>query len=131
MNKVLLIILDGYGIAKDAMITVTRSKSPFLHELLKENSTTLKASGEHVGLPANTVGNSEVGHFTIGCGQILDQSFVRINKSIESKNFFEIDLFKKQIQKVKASKSNIHITCLLSDTGIHGQINHLKQFANF
>ena len=127
MNKVLLIILDGYGIAKDAYDNaVTRSKSPFLHKLLSENSTTLKASGEHVGLPANTVGNSEVGHFTIGCGQILDQSFVRINKSIESKKFFEIDLLKKQIQKVKASKSNIHITCLLSDTGIHGQINHLK-----
>lgn len=126
-QKALLIILDGYGIAKDADDNaVTKSDSPYLKNLLKENPTTIEASGKAVGLPENTVGNSEVGHFTIGCGQILDQALVRINKSIESKKFFDITLLKDQINKVKNTESNIHITCLLSDTGIHGQINHLK-----
>ncbi|MBT5347063.1 2,3-bisphosphoglycerate-independent phosphoglycerate mutase [bacterium] len=126
-DKALLIIIDGYGIAKDADDNaVTRSNSPHLKNLLKNNPTTIEASGKAVGLPENTVGNSEVGHFTIGCGQILDQALVRINKSIETKKFFEINLLKDQINKTKNAESNIHITCLLSDTGIHGQIKHLK-----
>ena len=126
-NKVLLIILDGYGETSDSIDNaVTQSKSPFLHNLFKQNHIRLKASGLAVGLPENTMGNSEVGHFTIGCGQILDQSLVRINKSIANKEFFNLELLVNSIKKIKDSGKKIHVTCLLSDTGIHGQINHLN-----
>jgi len=125
-NKVILIILDGYGETSDSTDNaVTQSKSPFLHGLFKQNHIRLKASGLDVGLPEKTMGNSEVGHFTIGCGQIRDQSLVRINKSISNKEFYNIELFVKSIKKIKDTGKKIHVTCLLSDTGIHGQINHL------
>lgn len=119
----MLIILDGYGVAKDATDNaVTQSKSPFLHQLMQTDFITLEAASQAVGLPPNTIGNSEVGHFTIGCGQILKQSLLRINEAIADQSFFDIPLLLDQIKKAQ----NIHITCLLSDTGIHGQIEHLE-----
>lgn len=126
-KKVLLVILDGYGLTKDAKDNaVSRSNSPFLHKLLKENSIKLKASGKAVGLPEGVVGNSEVGHFTIGCGQILNQSLVRINNSIQNNDFYNIKKLNDKLIESKNLNSNIHVTCLLSDAGIHGQINHLR-----
>ena len=126
-KKVLLVILDGYGLTKDAKDNaVLRSQSPFLHKLLKKNPIKLKASGSAVGLPEGVVGNSEVGHFTIGCGQILNQSLVRINDSIQSKDFYNIEKLNNKIDASIKNGSNIHVTCLLSDAGIHGQINHLR-----
>jgi len=88
--------------------------------------TTLDASGEAVGLPAGQMGNSEVGHLTIGSGRILDQDFQRVNRSIANGSFFEIAALVGAFERAKQRGTNAHLLGLVSYGGVHSHIDHLR-----
>ena len=87
--------------------------------------TTLRASGEAVGLPEGQMGNSEVGHLNIGSGRIVYQDLTRVTKSIQEGSFFENPTFLQAIQHVKEHQSQLHLYGLLSDGGVHSHQRHL------
>src|SRR6187549_277873 len=89
-KKVLLLILDGWGIGKDPKVSaIAQARTPYINSLYtKYPHSTLEASGLAVGLPVGQMGNSEVGHMNIGAGRVVYQDLVRVNKAIEEK---EID----------------------------------------
>lgn len=123
-KTVLLLILDGFGINKEKEgNAIAIAKTPNLEKLYKSSiHTTLNASGIYVGLPKNIMGNSEVGHTTIGAGRRVKQYYSLINDDIETNEFYQ----KREIkQSVLGTKGNIHIMGLLSDGGIHSHIDHL------
>lgn len=128
MKKVLLIILDGFGEGKDyAGNAITRAKTPTLDELRKKYPwTLLKASGEAVGLPKDTQGGSEVGHFTIGAGRVVFQSLEEINRSIRDKSFFEKPALLEACKRVnKTPKAALHLLGMISDPGVHSHLPHM------
>ena len=126
MEKVILCILDGWGISKQKKYNaISLAKIPFLDLIYtKCNTAELNASGPAVGLEEGQVGNSEVGHITIGAGRAIPQSLTKINNAISSGLLEEkIISF---IKKVKDSGKVCHIFCLISDGGVHSHIEHLK-----
>jgi 2,3-bisphosphoglycerate-independent phosphoglycerate mutase len=127
MPKVLLLVLDGWGIGKKGIgNAVTLAKTPNYNKLLKKYPhTTLDASGSAVGLPTGYMGNSEVGHLTLGAGRIIDSDLKRINKSIRNKSFFRNMALLKAFQSAKKNVEKVHLMGLLSDAGVHSHINHL------
>ncbi len=88
---------------------------------------TLAASGEAVGLPPGQMGNSEVGHLTIGSGRVLDQDLQRINRAIEDGSFFEIPALK----AAYAKGGDVHLLGLVSSGGVHSHIEHLRALLRF
>ncbi len=126
-KKVILVIRDGWGYRESKVDnTITASDTPVDDRLRRDYPWTLiDASGEAVGLPPNYQGNSEVGHLTIGSGRTIDQSLVRINKSIENGEFFKKEEFIDAINNCKENGSNLHIIGLLQKEGVHAHINHL------
>lgn len=132
MNKkqVALIILDGWGYREDKKDNaIEASKKPVFDGIWnKWPHTLLEASGLAVGLPEGQMGNSEVGHMTIGSGRPLDQDLVRIDKSIKNGEFENNESFVKLFNHVKENNSTIHVMGLLSDGGIHSHESHLIAF---
>ena len=126
-RKVLFLILDGFGINnKNKGNAINAAKTPNIDKLYKTSiHTTLNASGIYVGLPKGVMGNSEVGHMTIGSGRRVKQYYSLINDDIKTKKFFENKELKKEVYSVIEKKKNIHIMGLLSDGGIHSHIDHL------
>lgn len=128
MNRVLLCILDGWGISKDTEYNaVYQANTPNYDNFIKNMSnTTIHADGLNVGLPEGQMGNSEVGHLNIGAGRIVYQELTRINKSIEEGAFFKNEEFSKAIDHVKKNNSSLHIYGLVSPGGVHSAMNHLE-----
>lgn len=125
MKKVLLTILDGYGISDNLYGNATKlANTKNLTNLLK-NSTTLEASGSFVGLPEGQMGNSEVGHTNIGAGRIVYQDLTLINNLIETKEFFHNETLIKTILYAKNKQKKLHLLGLLSTGGVHSHLNHL------
>jgi len=126
-NKVILIILDGYGKGKEYEgNAIYKANTPFLDNLeANVPHTLLKADSEAVGLPANTMGGSEVGHYTMGAGQIVMQSLPYINNQIESGQFFENKELLGAINHAKENNSSLHLVGMISDAGVHSHIDHL------
>ena len=122
-----LIILDGWGFNPETEgNAVSRAHTPFLDMLEKEYPLCrLAASGEAVGLPEGTIGNSEVGHMNIGAGRQVLQELVRINRAVESGTFFENPVILDLMGKVKSKGKSLHLMGLLSDGGVHSHITHL------
>lgn len=133
MNKVLLIVLDGYGEGKDYKFNaVTRANTPFIKNLRKNYPTIkLKTDSEAVGLPKRTMGGSEVGHFTMGAGRIVWQSLEEINRSIRSRKFFDLPALKKAAAICRKNNSSFHILGMISNMGVHSHIDHLVALTNF
>lgn len=127
MKKVIFAILDGFGIREEVVGNAVKNASTkSIDKLLKEfPNSALKASGEEVGLPKGQMGNSEVGHITIGSGRIVNQPLQKINKSLEDKSFYNNEEIIKAINHAKKNKSKLHILGLLSDGGVHSHINHI------
>ncbi len=127
----ILLILDGYGIAKEGPgNAVTLAKTPSLDafmEIGKENP--LAASGLDVGLPQGYMGNSEVGHLNIGAGRIVYQDMARIDKAIEDGSFLNNPAIQELFAKTKAQKGRLHLMGLLSDGGVHSHIDHTLAIA--
>ena len=127
MKKVLLCIMDGVGINNFEKGNAFKNANTFtLDKLMKEYpNILLNASGEYVGLPKGQMGNSEVGHTSIGSGRVIYQSLEKINKSIEDKSFYENKELLNAIEHAKINNSKLHLIGLLSDGGIHSHIAHL------
>jgi 2,3-bisphosphoglycerate-independent phosphoglycerate mutase len=124
----LLIILDGFGINPDpANNAVVLANTPNFDRYFAEYPlTTLQASGRGVGLPAGQMGNSEVGHMTIGSGSIVRQDLVRIDDAIEDGSFFENPALLGAVQASRAANRPLHLIGLVSDGGVHSHIDHLN-----
>ena len=128
MKKVLVCVLDGVGLSKikDGNALINANK-PNIDYLMKEYPNKgINASGTFVGLPDGQMGNSEVGHLTIGAGRIIYQSLELINRAIKDESFYSNESFLNAIRHAKENNSKLHIMGLLSDGGVHSHINHIK-----
>ncbi|WP_127121830.1 2,3-bisphosphoglycerate-independent phosphoglycerate mutase [Chryseotalea sanaruensis] len=127
-KKVLLMILDGWGLAQNKKVSaIDHAKTPFISSLYgKYPNSKLGASGLAVGLPLGQMGNSEVGHMNIGAGRVVYQDLVRINKAVEDKELDANPTLNEAINYAKQNNKNIHLIGLLSDGGVHSHIEHLK-----
>lgn len=133
MKKVLLIILDGFGYDKHGKKTAKKvgnaielANMQYEKSLRRKYPTTvLKANGESVGLPKNSMGGSEVGHFTIGAGRVVFQSLEHINREIKNGKFFKNPALIKAVSNVKKHSSALHLIGMISDEGVHSHIKHL------
>lgn len=125
-----LIVRDGWGVnphrEHDAYNAVKLAKTPNCDQLLAQHPWTLiHTSGEDVGLPEGTMGNSEVGHQNLGAGRIVDQESVRITKSIRQGQFFSIPALVQSVQRAKDARKYVHLMGIASDAGVHGLMTHL------
>jgi 2,3-bisphosphoglycerate-independent phosphoglycerate mutase len=127
-KKVLLLILDGWGIATNKNVSaVDEAKTPFIDSLYSRYPhSKLQASGLAVGLPEGQMGNSEVGHMNIGAGRVVYQDLVRINKAIQERELDHNPVLSKAFDYAKSNGKNIHFIGLLSDGGVHSHTEHLK-----
>lgn len=126
-GKAVLIVLDGFGIGKDSPFNaIKNAKMPFYQELwTKYPHSQLITHGEAVGLPSGIMGNSEVGHMTMGSGRIIYQDLTRISKSIREKDFFNNSVLVETLQAGAKKTGRVHLMGLLSDGGVHSTIEHL------
>jgi len=125
-----LIIRDGWGRnpnpSHDAFNAVHLAKTPVDDRLMREfPSTLIHTSGEDVGLPEGTMGNSEVGHQNIGAGRIVDQESVRITKAARTGEFAQNDVLAGAVIAARDSGAAVHLMGIASDAGVHGQLDHL------
>jgi 2,3-bisphosphoglycerate-independent phosphoglycerate mutase len=127
-NKVLLMILDGWGIATNKKVSaIDQANTPFMDSLYpKYPNSRLEASGLAVGLPAGQMGNSEVGHMNIGAGRVVYQDLVRVNKAIEEHELDQHPVLLEIFDYVKNTGKKLHLIGLVSDGGVHSHIDHLK-----
>ena len=127
-KKVILIILDGWGITQNPKVSaIAQAHTPFMDELIKKYPhAKLYTSGENVGLPEGQMGNSEVGHMNLGAGRIVYQDLVKINKAIKDGSFFENQVLKEAFEYAKKNGKAVHFLGLLSNGGVHSHIDHLK-----
>jgi 2,3-bisphosphoglycerate-independent phosphoglycerate mutase len=127
-KKVILLIMDGWGLGKVASSdAIQHAKTPFVSSLYsKYPNTTLTTCGEAVGLPDGQMGNSEVGHLNLGAGRIVYQELQRINVAIRDGSFAKNDGLLRAIRLAKSSQKPLHLLGLVSDGGVHSHINHLK-----
>lgn len=127
-KKVALLILDGWGCGlKNHGDAVFQARTPFLDALPKRYPhTTLRASGEDVGLPAGQMGNSEVGHMNLGAGRIVYQELGRINQAIVRGDLLTNPVLSDAFEYAKTKRKQVHLIGLLSDGGVHAHIDHLK-----
>jgi 2,3-bisphosphoglycerate-independent phosphoglycerate mutase len=126
---VALVILDGWGIAPPGPgNAVELADTPVFDRLWREHPhAQLVASGEAVGLPPGQMGNSEVGHLTIGSGRILFQDLVRVNRAIETGALFENEVLRAAFER----GDNVHLLGLVSHGGVHSHIDHLQALLRF
>jgi 2,3-bisphosphoglycerate-independent phosphoglycerate mutase len=125
---VALIILDGWGCAPPGLgNAVELAETPVFDDLWERfPHTTLEASGEAVGLPRGQMGNSEVGHLTIGAGRVVYQDLVRINKAITDGSFFENEALVAAFNRARERGGDVHLLGLASYGGVHSHIDHLR-----
>lgn len=126
MNFVVLIILDGWGVAPDSPgNAISKSNLPFYNSLNNYPHGFLEASGESVGLPRGEDGNTETGHLNLGAGYIVPQDIQRINFSIAEGSFFKNHAFLSAIDHSRKYQSNLHLLGLIGSGGVHSNIEHL------
>ena len=129
-RPVVLIIRDGWGYnpnpEEDEYNAIKRGNTPVDDMLMAEFPNCLiHTSGGDVGLPAGTVGNSEVGHQNLGAGRIVPQESVRLSKAIRDGSFFENKEFLDLVDFIKNSNCRMHVMGLCSDIGVHSLLDHL------
>ena len=127
-KPVLLVVMDGVGFSKTGLgDAVSEANTPTLDWLLANcPHTRLKAHGDAVGLPSDEdMGNSEVGHNALGCGQIYSQGAKLVNESIESGKMYESAAWKELVNNCVSKNSTMHFIGLLSDGNVHSNISHL------
>ena len=126
---VTLVILDGWGVAPASPgNAVELADTPVFDRLWRDYPhTTIEASGEAAGLPPGQMGNSEVGHLTIGSGRRLYQDLMRVNKSVEDGSFFENPVLRAAFERGK----RVHLMGLVSHGGVHSHIDHVKALLRF
>ena len=127
-KRVLLCILDGWGISNDTKYNAVYSaNTPNFDKFMSQMpNVKIHADGLSVGLPEGQMGNSEVGHLNIGAGRVVYQELTRINKAIDEGDFFKNDEFLNAINHVKKYNSAMHIYGLVSPGGVHSSMKHLN-----
>jgi 2,3-bisphosphoglycerate-independent phosphoglycerate mutase len=127
-KKVILIIMDGWGLGKKRESdAIQNANAPFVSSLYKKYSnTTLTTCGEAVGLPEGQMGNSEVGHLNLGAGRIVYQELQRINVAVKNGEFQKNQVLLDSLNYAKENKKSLHLLGLVSNGGVHSHINHLK-----
>lgn len=127
-KKVILMILDGWGIASNPEVSaIDKAKTPFIDSLYqKYPHAKLNASGLAVGLPEGQMGNSEVGHMNLGAGRVVYQDLVKINKAVEDGELKTHPVLVSAFKYAKSNHKKVHFIGLVSDGGVHAHINHLK-----
>src|ERR1700743_2881087 len=116
-ERAILIVLDGFGIGKDSPFNaIKNARMPFYRDLVaKYPHSELLTHGEAVGLPSGVMGNSEVGHMTMGAGRIIYQDLTRISKAIREKEFFKNVPLRQTIEAGAKKTGRVHLMGLLSD----------------
>ncbi|MCI2228807.1 2,3-bisphosphoglycerate-independent phosphoglycerate mutase [Polaribacter sp. MSW13] len=127
-KKVILMILDGWGITQDPKVSaIYKAKTPYINSLYdKYPHAQLRTDGEYVGLPEGQMGNSEVGHMNLGAGRIVYQNLARINKAVKEKTLGKEKALIDTLNYAKENNKDVHLLGLVSNGGIHSHINHLK-----
>jgi 2,3-bisphosphoglycerate-independent phosphoglycerate mutase len=126
-KKVILMILDGFGIAPASPHNaVMNAHTPNYDKLEREYpNVRLKSDGLSVGLPEGQFGTSEVNHLVIGSGKIIFQDLPRINKAIQSGEFLDNSVLNKSVEHAEKNNSSLHLMGICSDGGVHSHLNHL------
>ena len=128
LKPLLLVVLDGWGLrAQTDANAIAAAGTPSMDALMREFPwTRLETSGLSVGLPEGQMGNSEVGHTNLGCGRIVYQDLVRINRAVEDGSFFQNDALALACRRAKAHGGALHLMGLVSDGGVHSSLDHLQ-----
>jgi 2,3-bisphosphoglycerate-independent phosphoglycerate mutase len=123
----LLVILDGFGYRKEHEFNAIYQAQPHWFTMMMAHypHALLDASGSSVGLLPHMIGNSEVGHLTIGAGRHISQPVLQISQAIERGSFFKDPLLVKRFQELAHTKKRLHLMGLLSDGGVHSYMDHL------
>ena len=127
-KRVLLMILDGWGISPDPKVSaVAQANTPFV-DSLSQNAVhnVLHTDGMHVGLPEGQMGNSEVGHVNLGAGRVVYQDLAKINMAVEQNTLKDEAVLKDAFAYAKTNNKAVHFLGLVSDGGVHAHINHLE-----
>jgi len=126
-ERLLLVILDGWGYSPEERFNAVRlGNTPNFDSILERYPWRLiEASGEYVGLPEGQMGNSEVGHLTIGAGRVIYQPLVKITKSIKNGTFFHNDELLRGMDECRKNDSTLHLIGLTSYGGVHSHIDHM------
>src|SRR5687768_17227291 len=127
-KKVILIIMDGWGLGKvKSSDAIQNANVAFVSSLYsKYPNSILITCGEAVGLPEGQMGNSEVGHLNLGAGRIVYQELQRINVAIQDGSFAKNEILMNSIRLAKSGNKPLHLFGLVSNGGVHSHINHLK-----
>jgi len=127
-KKVILIILDGWGISKNPEVSaIAKANTPFVDSLYtKYPHATLRTDGLHVGLPEGQMGNSEVGHMNLGAGRIVYQDLAKINLAVDNNELANEKVLQNAFSYATKNNKKVHFLGLVSDGGVHSHINHLK-----
>jgi 2,3-bisphosphoglycerate-independent phosphoglycerate mutase len=132
-NPIVLCILDGWGVADNSEFNaISKADIPFWRSALKNYpSCLIETSGPAVGLPHGQMGNSEVGHMTIGSGRVIMQDLPRIDQAIATGTIAENEALNKLVILLKENNKSCHLAGLISDGGVHSHINHIIFLAKF
>jgi 2,3-bisphosphoglycerate-independent phosphoglycerate mutase len=127
-KKVVLMILDGWGITQDPKVSaIYNANTPFINSLYDRfPSAELRTDGEYVGLPEGQMGNSEVGHMNLGAGRIVYQNLAKINIAVREGKLSQEKELVAAFDYAQKQGKNIHLLGLVSNGGIHSHIDHLK-----
>ena len=131
-NKVLLMILDGWGKGDRGHDDVVYTARPEYIDSLeaKYPSAQLRTDGENVGLPDGQMGNSEVGHLNIGAGRVVYQDLVKINRACRDHSILENPEIKKAFEYARDNDKQVHFMGLVSDGGVHSSLEHLFELCD-
>ena len=127
-KKVILLILDGWGITQDPKVSaIFNAKTPYINSLYDSYpSSELRTDGEHVGLPEGQMGNSEVGHMNLGAGRIVYQNLAKINIAVREGKLSKEEELLNAFKYARDHQKNVHLLGLVSNGGIHSHIDHVK-----
>lgn len=133
MNNVILIVLDGFGAAPPGPGNAIYLANPtnLNSYVYSYPNTTLKASGQAVGLPAGEAGNTEVGHINLGAGRVVYQDLPRITMDIANGTFYKNVAFLKAVEHVKKTGGKLHLLGLLGEGTVHSSVEHLHALLFF
>ena len=127
-KKVILLILDGWGITQNPNVSaIFNAKTPYINSLYDTfPSSELRTDGEHVGLPDGQMGNSEVGHMNLGAGRIVYQNLAKINIAVREGKLSKEEELLNAFKYARDHQKNVHLLGLVSNGGIHSHIDHVK-----
>jgi 2,3-bisphosphoglycerate-independent phosphoglycerate mutase len=128
MRPVFLLVCDGWGHAPPSPgNAIALARTPIFDRWMAESPwTLLDASGESVGLPAGVMGNSEVGHLTLGAGRMVPQDLLRVDLALRDGSFFENPALVAAADHAKKGHATLHLMGLVSDGGVHSHLRHLE-----